>query len=573
MLNDWEETCTLNTAGNELIRQFTVHDGNDDLIHVGKYEHLLELHTQLALDPVGDLRQRDQPLAKLGFRRKTQFRIPSKPNQIAAQQAIYVKQQQHQQHMAPQGPQTGDFFKPQTLPDPISALHGNFGELSMKEPQQASFQTQQSRLNQWKLPSLDKDGDGNEFDRAPGTTTKTQSHTSPNMNPLLPQGDSTWSSVGRGGGDTGWPDTSAPGDGGSQSDGKEWPNSAAQASAAFTDLVPEFEPGKPWKGNQMKSIEDDPSITPGSVVRSPLSLATIKDTEIFSSSNKTSPPASVVASSSDNAAIPSLSLSSTTWSFNPTSSSSSAFARTSFRMSISDCANVRLSTAFGCGSHVDCCCSLGTNGSNGSGRGGPTASSWGGMPPGGGWSSTWLLLRNLTPQIDGSTLKTLCLQHGPLQSFHLYLNHGLALAKYQSREEAAKAQGALNNCVLGNTTIFAESPAEAEVHGLLQHLHVNQPQGPSVASGWGSMRGGGPNSSQNAPPQQGPQPQQQGPSKPPPDAWGGGSSGGGGSQLWPSPSSSSLWGSSGLDGGDQHRATPSSLNSFLPGDLLGEGSM
>lgn len=109
----------------------------------------------------------------------------------------------------------------------------------------------------------------NEFDRAPGTTTKSQSHVSPNMNPLLAQGDrydgvlpratgnqssepwgvhSTWSSVGRGGGDSGWPDSAASGDvGGGPADGKDWPNSAAQSSAAFTDLVPEFEPGKPWK--------------------------------------------------------------------------------------------------------------------------------------------------------------------------------------------------------------------------------------------------------------------------------------------------------------------------------------
>lgn len=57
-------------------------------------------------------------------------------NQIAAQQAIYVKQQQHQQHMAAtQGPQTGEFFKPPSMPDTISALHGNFGELSLKDPQ------------------------------------------------------------------------------------------------------------------------------------------------------------------------------------------------------------------------------------------------------------------------------------------------------------------------------------------------------------------------------------------------------------------------------------------------------
>jgi len=33
-----------------------------------------------------------------------------------------------------------------------------------------------------------------------------------------------------------------------------------------SDLVPEFEPGKPWKGTQiLKSVEDDPTLTPGSV--------------------------------------------------------------------------------------------------------------------------------------------------------------------------------------------------------------------------------------------------------------------------------------------------------------------
>lgn len=79
-------------------------------------------------------------------------------------------------------------------------------------------------------------------------------------------------------------------------------------------------------------------------------------------------------------------------------------------------------------------------------------------------------------QIDGSTLRTLCMQHGPLQHFHLYLNHGIALCKYSSREEANKAQMALNNCVLGNTTICAESPGDSEVQNILQHLGVpNQP--------------------------------------------------------------------------------------------------
>lgn len=71
------------------------------------------------------------------------------------------------------------------------------------------------------------------------------------------------------------------------------------------------------------------------------------------------------------------------------------------------------------------------------------------------------------------------MQHGPLQHFHLYLNHGIALCKYSTREEANKAQMALNNCVLGNTTICAESPCESEVQNILQHLGVpNQQQPP-----------------------------------------------------------------------------------------------
>lgn len=96
------------------------------------------------------------------------------------------------------------------------------------------------------MPSLDKDGDSvvNEFSRAPGTTSKppqvigglTQSHSSPNMNPLLGQGDGPWSTRL---GESGWPDA-----GNSDStDGKDW----QPGGAAFTDLVPEFEPGKPWK--------------------------------------------------------------------------------------------------------------------------------------------------------------------------------------------------------------------------------------------------------------------------------------------------------------------------------------
>ena len=47
-------------------------------------------------------------------------------------------------------------------------------------------------------------------------------------------------------------------------------------------------------------------------------------------------------------------------------------------------------------------------------------------------------------QIDGSTLRTLCMQHGPLITFHLNLTQGNALVRYSSKDEAAKAQKSLH---------------------------------------------------------------------------------------------------------------------------------
>lgn len=79
----------------------------------------------------------------------------------------------------------------------------------------------------------------------------------------------------------------------------------------------------------MKNIEDDPTITPGSVVRSPLSLAaSMKDSnnsDLFNNGGKTSPSNS---QSAVDMPITPLSLSSTTWSFNPPpSSTQSSFTR------------------------------------------------------------------------------------------------------------------------------------------------------------------------------------------------------------------------------------------------------
>lgn len=120
--------------------------------------------------------------------------------------------------------------------------------------------------------------------------------------------------------------------------------------------------------------------------------------------------------------------------------------------------------------------------------GASSANSAGAAGNSGGWFSTWLLLKNLTAQIDGSTLRTLCVQHGPLNNFHLYSNHGVALCKYNTREEAQRAQQALNDCVLGNTTICAESPSEGEVQNILAHLGV--PSGSQSSGGNGNGNNG-----------------------------------------------------------------------------------
>lgn len=135
---------------------------------------------------------------------------------------------------------------------------------------------------------------------------------------------------------------------------------------------------------------------------------------------------------------------------------------------------------------------------------GANASAGGNGAGNGTWFSTWLLLKNLTAQIDGSTLRTLCVQHGPLQHFHLYLNHGIALCKYNSREEASKAQQALNNCVLSNTTICAESPSESEVQNILSHLGVPGSQSGNGGNGNGnsSSVGAGANTTTWRPPSQ-----------------------------------------------------------------------
>ncbi|KAJ8387108.1 hypothetical protein AAFF_G00160480 [Aldrovandia affinis] len=184
-------------------------------------------------------------------------------------------------------------------------------------------------------------------------------------------------------------------------------------------------------------------------------------------------------------------------------------------------------------------------------------SSWGDSSS--GRTTNWLVLKNLTPQIDGSTLRTLCMQHGPLITFHLNLPHGNAVVCYSSREEAAQAQKSLHMCVLGNTTILAEFASEEEISRFFA-----QGQSMAASPGWqslgaaqsriGSLEGSHPF-----------------PGRPEPSHWSEDLHGSSNSSLWSTPSyPSSLWGS---PGGGEGRgiSSPSPIGSFLPVDHLSRG--
>lgn len=159
------------------------------------------------------------------------------------------------------------------------------------------------------------------------------------------------------------------------------------------------------------------------------------------------------------------------------------------------------------------------------------------------------------------------MQHGPLQMFHLFQNGGVALVRYSTREEASKAQSALNNCVLGNTTMLADIPSDSEIQ---QYLQVSSGQANSTT--WSSQNSGGSSGASS-----GGSFHSSGSSS---TFYGGGSSGnasnnnnnGGNwnSQLW-SFSNTSLWGSS--QPSNDHDVSTNPINSFLPGDLLGGESM
>ncbi|EPY86779.1 trinucleotide repeat containing 6A isoform 2 isoform 3-like protein [Camelus ferus] len=215
---------------------------------------------------------------------------------------------------------------------------------------------------------------------------------------------------------------------------------------------PEFHPGVPWKGLQNIDPENDPDVTPGSVPTGPTINTTIQDVNRY-----------LLKSGEPDG--------------HPWSPGTQGFAG-HLRLCMQVLSQVPWSPGTqGFAGHLRLCMqvlsrdtgSLGARSSPPSSQNAtlPSSSAWplgasghsralSSIAPapsiaGSAWStdtsgrtSSWLVLRNLTPQIDGSTLRTLCLQHGPLITFHLNLTQGNAVVRYSSKEEAAKAQKSLH---------------------------------------------------------------------------------------------------------------------------------
>ncbi|XP_034739116.1 trinucleotide repeat-containing gene 6C protein isoform X2 [Etheostoma cragini] len=310
---------------------------------------------------------------------------------------------------------------------------------------------------------------------------------------------------------------------------------------------PEFCPGVPWKGLQNIDPENDPNMTPGSVPSGPTINTNIHDVNRYLLRDRNGGKLSDMKS---------------TWSPGPISQNQASLSHDLWKVPQGPRSNAAPSRPPP---------GLTNN---------KPSSTWGGNSLGlaQGWSasyssegttwstdssnrtSSWLVLRNLTPQIDGSTLRTLCMQHGPLITFHLNLTQGNAVVRYSSKDEAAKAQKSLHMCVLGNTTILAEFAGEEEVNRFFA-------QGQSLGANTTSWQAN-PGANQN---RMGGAAQTHSIGQ-----WSSGGGGGkpsGGDLLWGGvPQYSSLWGP---PNGEDARVigSPTSINTLLPGDLLSGESM
>ncbi|XP_036943644.1 trinucleotide repeat-containing gene 6C protein isoform X2 [Acanthopagrus latus] len=529
----------------------------------------------------GPIRQQEQQVARTI--NNMQQQIQQHQRQLA--QALLMKQQQQQappSHSGlhpggakstldsfpghPQAPGLPDLQtkEPQSSPNTynpysLSGLNPNMnvncmevGSLSMKEPAQP-----QSRLSQWTHPHSIESLSGNSSPLEsnlgkhganlgpPGKPHQLEDSYSPYN--LMSSSDSPTSPL-------------VPPD--SWGQGKS--NNDKMANGTNINWPPEFCPGVPWKGLQNIDPETDPNVTPGSVPSGPTINTNIQDVNRYLLRDRSGGKLSEMKS---------------TWSPGPISHSQASLSHELWKVP------------------------QGPRSSNTAPSRPPPgltntkpSSTWGGSSLGlaQGWSSSyttagttwstdsstrtssWLVLRNLTPQIDGSTLRTLCMQHGPLITFHLNLTQGNAVVRYSSKDEAAKAQKSLHMCVLGNTTILAEFAGEEEVNRFFaQGQLLGGTTSWQATPGTNHTRMGGSGSGASHP--IGPSPHwnnnNNGGSSSSSSGLGTGGAKTGGELLWGGVQQySSLWGPpSGEEG--RVMGSPTPINTLLPGDLLSGESM
>ncbi|XP_062859215.1 trinucleotide repeat-containing gene 6B protein [Trichomycterus rosablanca] len=286
------------------------------------------------------------------------------------------------------------------------------------------------------------------------------------------------------------------------SDSWQSPGNKIGTKTGTSSWPPEFQPGVPWKGIQNVDPESDPYMTPGSMLGSS-TVSSLNDEHQLLRDNTESNPSLNTLLPSPGAWPYSASDNSLTNAHNPakyseykpswppepighnkpwkTNRNTSQLPRPP--PGLTNQKQSSPSPWAGGGPRL---------GRGWSGSAGSQDSRYGSAWSDGGASrgSCWLLLNNLTPQIDGSTLRTICMQHGPLLTFHLGLTQGSALIRYSTRQEAAKAQSALHMCVLGNTTILAEFVSEEEVARYFAHSQGGSTSGGGMPGAAGSSNVG-----------------------------------------------------------------------------------
>jgi len=80
-------------------------------------------------------------------------------------------------------------------------------------------------------------------------------------------------------------------------------------------------------------------------------------------------------------------------------------------------------------------------------------------------SGHFILIRNVSAQIDQTTLKQLCAQHASSQlTYYRYIPQmTCVIVRYNTKEEASNAQNKLNAVSLGNNTIYTQPLTENDL--------------------------------------------------------------------------------------------------------------